>query len=266
MKDKPIVLNGVGKAYITSVSNGKVQRVPLGTLQDMKITFSGSSEKIFGGDSTSPIYIINKEQEISVSFTEARFGLAYLNLVRGADLKDSGSCVFDVDPTLIASGTAFTVPGNMTTIVPESCSVCISDDADGFDNVTVLTYKATKPGEGEFTITTAGVITLGEAVTNKYISVSGLYTDSEATSAVVTTASLPDYVEIHHVSMPMKQDTGETVKFHTIIYKARSTGKLDVDFKRQAAATPELEFDVLDPNRADKAIITITREVVKAGA
>ena len=62
--------------------------------------------------------------------------------------------------------------------------------------------------------------------------------------------------------MPMKQDDGSKVIFHTVIYKARSTGKLTVDFKRQAAATPELEFDVIDPHRKDGAIITVTREEI----
>lgn len=262
MKDKPIVLNGVGKAFINSVVNGKKRRVPLGTLQDMKLTFSGSSEKVYGGDTMSPIAIIDKDQDITAAFTEARFGLSYLNLVRGADLSDSGKCVFDVGPDLVASGTSYTVPGNLTDINPESVSVVISDDADGFDNVKVLNYKATEPGDGEFTITTAGVVTLGAAVTNKYISVSGLYTNAEASSAVITSASLPDYVEIHHKSMPMKQDDGSKVIFHTVIYKARSTGQLTVDFKRQAAATPELEFDVIDPHRRDGAIITVTRETV----
>lgn len=262
MKDKPIVLNGVGKAFISSVVNGKKQRVPLGTLQDMKLTFNGSSEKVYGGDTMSPIAIIDKDQDITATFTEARFGLAYLNLVRGAELSDAGKCVFDVGPDLVASGTAYTVPGNLTGIDPESVSVVISDDADGFNNVKVLNYKATEPGDGEFTITASGVVTLGAAVTNKYISVSGLYSNAEASAAVITSASLPDYVEIHHKSMPMKQDDGSKVIFHTVIYKARSTGKLTVDFKRQAAATPELEFDVIDPHRKDGAIITVTREEV----
>ena len=137
MKDKPIVLNGVGKAFINSVVNGKKQRVPLGTLQAMKLTFNGSSEKVYGGDTMSPIAIIDKDQDITATFTEARFGLSYLNLVRGADLSDSGKCVFDVGPDLVASGTSYTVPGNLTGIDPESVSVVISDDADGFDNVKV---------------------------------------------------------------------------------------------------------------------------------
>ena len=265
-QSKPIVLNGVGKAYVSSTVNGKAQVTPMGTMQDIKISFSGSTDKVYGGDGLAPIYIINKDQDITVTITEARFGLEYLNLVRGADMESEGLLIFDDGPSLIESGTSYTVSGELTTIVPEETIVTISDDADGEENATPLAYVAASPGEGEFTITANGEVTLGAEVTNKYISVSGMYTVSDTVSAAVTTASLPGFVMIRHKSMPIDLDDGKKVVIHTVIYKARSTGSLDVDYKRQEASAPELEFDVFDSGRKDGVILRMTQEIVDSAS
>lgn len=262
-QSRPIVLNGVGKAYLTSVNNGVTQLVPFGTLQDIKFSFSGSTDKVYGGDSLAAIYVINKDQDITVTASEARFNLEHLNLVRGAKMDDTGLLVFDTEPQLV-TGTTYTVPGNLTTIVPEQTGVILSDDDKGEINAKALTYTVGTPKAGQFTITTDGKITLGEALTDQYLSVSGLY-QGDGVSASITTASLPSYITIRHKSMPMLQDDGSKVIIHTIIYKARSTGKLDVDFKRQAASTSDLEFEVLDSGRRDGAIIRMTQEIIPAG-
>lgn len=260
-QSKPIVLNGVGKAFINSTVNEKTQSVQMGTLQDMKISFSGSTDKVYGGDGLAPIYIINKDQDVTVSFTEARFGLEYLNLVRGADMGTSGVLVFDSDPQLVASGTSLTLSGYKN-IIPEDCVVIVSDDATGETNATPLVYTSGTPTGGQFTIDATGKVTLGAELTNKYVSVSGTYTSDESVSAAITTASLPSFVTIRHKSMPIELDDGKKVVVHTIIYKARSTGKLDVDYKRQAASTPELEFDVFDSGRKDGVIVRMSQEVI----
>lgn len=261
-QSKPFVLNGVGKAYVASTVNGKSQLVPLGTLQDIKISFSGSTDKVYGGDGLAPIYIINKDQDVTVTASEARFSLEHLNLVRGAAMADTGALVFDSDAQLV-TGTSFTVPGKLTTIVPEQTSAIVSDDDKGETNAKTLVYTAGTPKAGQFTITAAGEVTLGEALTDKYLSVSGVYT-GDGTSAAITTASLPSFVTIRHKSMPIEMDDGTKVVIHTIIYKARSTGKLDVDFKRQAAATSDLEFEVFDSGRKDGVVVQMTQEIIGA--
>lgn len=261
-QSKPFVLNGVGKAYIASTVNGVSQLVPLGTLQDIKISFSGSTDKVYGGDGLAPIYIINKDQDVTVTASEARFSLEHLNLVRGAQMVDNGLLVFDTDAQLV-SGTSFTVPGNLKGIVPEQTSAVVSDDDKGETNAKTLVYVAGTPTAGQYTITDAGEVTLGDTLDNKYLSVSGVYAGN-GTSAVITKASLPSFITIRHKSMPIEMDDGTKVIIHTIIYKARSTGKLDVDFKRQAASTSDLEFEVFDSGRKDGAVMQMTQEVVGA--
>jgi hypothetical protein len=261
-QSKPFVLNGVGKAYVASTINGVSQLVPFGTLQDIKISFSGSTDKVYGGDGLSPIYIINKDQDVTVTASEARFSLEHLNLVRGAKMSDTGSLVFDTDAQLV-SGTTLTISGNLTTVIPEQTSVIVSDDDKGETNAKTLVYVAGTPKAGQFTVTTAGKVTFGDTLNNKYVSVSGLYTGN-GTSAAITTASLPSFVTIRHKSMPIEMDDGTKVVIHTIIYKARSTGKLDVDFKRQAASTSDLEFEVFDSGRKDGVVVQMTQEIIGA--
>ena len=75
---KPIVLNGVGSLVLKQVSDGKVEVIKCGTLQDLKLSFSASDDKVYGGDSPTPIYILSKDQSLTVSATEATFSLEYL--------------------------------------------------------------------------------------------------------------------------------------------------------------------------------------------
>lgn len=260
---KPIVLNGVGEAYTKRITDGKVELIKMGTLQDLKLSFSASDEKVYGGDALVPIYIITKEQSVNVSATEATFNLEYLKVTNGAK-QTTGQYIFNVPGTLIASGTEFTVPGSLTTIVPESVIVTISDDARGLVNAKTLLYKASSPSAGQFTITKAGVVTLGESVTDKYISVNGVYEDENGYALQLDVNSNPQFVEIRHKSHPVDMGDGKKVIIHTIIPMARATGKLDIDHKRQEAHAPQLEFEVMyDTSRTDDRIMTISQEVIE---
>lgn len=259
---KPIVVNGVGTAYLNVVTNGVAKSIPLGTLQDMQLQFSGSVEKVRGSDALQPIYIFDKDSDIKVSFTEARFNLEWLAFSNGAVMSNNGQLIFQVEPTLIASGTAFTVPGAKTAIVPSSCVVMLSDDANGTQNVTSLAYVAAAPTAGQFTITAAGVITLGTSVTAKYISVNGIETDTVSRTATVTTASVPGFVTIRHTSKPVNMGDGVNVILHTQIFKAKATGAMSIDQGRQKAMTPKLEMEVFyDTMRTDGAVLTISQQL-----
>lgn len=260
---KPMVVNGTGTAYLNVVNNGVVQTIPLGTLQEMMLSFSGSLEKVYGSDALQPIYLIDKDQDITCSFTEARFNLDWMQFSNGATVSNNGQLIFNVPPTLIASGTSFTVPGSMTTIVPSSVIVTLSDDASGIQTIVPLAYtSSTTPTSGQFTITAAGVVTLGTSVTNKYISINGIYTDAVSRTAVVTNASVPGFVTIRHTSKPIDMGDGVKIILHTQIFRAKATGKMDINQKRQTADAPKLEFEVFyDTTRTDGAVIAISQQL-----
>ena len=50
----------------------------------------------------------------------------------------------------------------------------------------------------------------------------------------------------------MKQKDGRIVRQHIVLYKTRSDGSLKFDFKHKNAFAPELKFNIVDPERADK--------------
>jgi len=260
---KPIVLNGVGTAYMNITEDGLTKSVPCGTLQKMQLSFSGSLDKIYGSDALQPIYLIDKDQEVKVTFTEARFNLDWMSVVNGATMSNTGEIIFNVAPALIASGTAFTVPGSLTTITPAQTIVTLSDDANGLQGISALTYTSSEtPTTGQFTITAAGVITLGTSVTNKYISVNGIYTDAVSRTATVTTTSIPGFLTIRHVSHPVDMGDGVKVTMHTQIFRAKATGKLDIDHERQKALAPSLEFEVFyDTTRTDGKVVSISQQL-----
>lgn len=258
---KNFVLNGVGEAWAKRVVNGKVEAYKLGTLQTMKLSFSSSDEKVYGSDALPPIYILNKESNVQASFTEARFNLDYLGVTAGADVDNNGTLIFSVKPTLIASGTSFTVPG-VTNVIPEDTIVVLANDNQMEDERETLKYTKSTPGVGEFTIDASGAITLGTAVTNKFIEVSGLRTDSTSRKATMKATSVPQFVEIRHVSNPVDMGDGKKVILHTHIFRARATGKMDIDHERQKASAPQLEFEVMyDTTRTDGKILEITQEI-----
>lgn len=261
-KGKKFVLNGVGEAVMTRIVDGKYETITLGTLQDMKLSFSASEEDVFGGDSPVPIYIIPKEQKVNVSFTEAQFNLDYLGVTNGAKLSKGGELIFSVEPKLV-SGQTYTIEGK-TTIIPKTVRVTVSDDLAGAINAQSLKLKLDgEPATGEFTITNAGAVKFGDTLDNKYVAISGMYTSTDARTATVTTASVPQYVELRHVSHPVEMGDGTKVRIHTVIYKARATGKLDIDHKRQAAHAPQLEFSVVyDTTRTDGAIMQMAQEII----
>lgn len=267
-KGKPIVLNGVGLAYLTRIVDGKPETVRCGTLQDMKISFTASDSDVYGGDSPMPIYTISKDQTITVSATEATFSLEYLALTNGATMTNGGELFFSQPATLIATGNTFTVPGNRTTILPETVIVTVSDDADGLTNVKSLVYTSgATPATGKFNITKSGVMTFADGdVAGKYVTVDGIYTDTDSRKAEITTSSFPQFIEIRHISNPVDMGDGVKVRYHTHIFRARSTGKFDIDHKRQEAHAVDLEFKVLyDPQRSDTKVMTITEEEIKEG-
>jgi len=144
---KNFVLNGVGEAWAKRVVNGKVEAYKLGTLQTMKLSFSSSDEKVYGSDALPPIYILNKESSVSASFTEARFNLDYLGVTSGAEIDNKGTLIFSVEPTLIATGTAFQVP-DVNNVVPEDTIVVLADDVQMENNRETLVYVKTSPSAG----------------------------------------------------------------------------------------------------------------------
>ena len=246
---KPIVLAGVGTAFL----NVAGKRIKLGTLQDMTVTFSGSLEKVYGGDGLIPIYIFDKEQSVKVDFTDAEFNLDWLAFVKGATMATGGQLIYDEEVTVATAAGQLT---KTSLIIPSS--VIAVDKATGiaYTNIGITGT----PTATQFTATAAGVLAFNAAANTKVMQMNYLYTDTTSNMASITSASLPGYVEIRHTSKPVDMGDGYTNILHTVIYRAKSEGSLSIDHKRQSAATPKISFEVFDAGRSDGAIMTMTEQ------
>ena len=252
-KTTDLVIEGVGTAALIG-TDGSVS--PLGKLQDMKISITTSTEKVFGGDSIFQFYEFIKDKTCSFTFTNATFNLNMVQLSQGST-PSAGELYADETVTVAAKTLTLSKTANVSTVIGDTSVVDV-------DTSTALKHVASAPADGQFTITAAGVITLGGTVADgKQFSVNYVYTDAANTVGTdILTTSVPGFCSLIHKSKQITMADGHTYQVHTRVYCARCDGKMDVDFKRGAASAPSLTFTSLDPGRADKKFLSFTIEKV----
>ena len=252
-KTTDLVLEGIGESFLLG-TDGSVS--PLGKLQDMKISITTSTEKVFGGDSIFQFYEFIKDKTCSFTFTNATFNLNMIELSQGSTAS-AGELYGNETLTVAAKTLTLSKTANVSTVIGDTSVVDV-------DTAKPLTPVAATPTDGQFTITAAGVITLGGTVADgKQFLVNYVYTDTVNTVGTdILTTSVPGFCELRHKSKQILMPDGHTYQVHTRVYRARCDGKLDVDFKRGAASAPSLTFSSLNPDRADKKFLSFTIEKV----
>lgn len=252
-KNTDLVLEGVGSAYLVG-TDGTVS--PLGKLQDMQISITTSTEKVYGGDSIFNFYEFIKDKSCSFSFTNATFNLNMVQMSQGST-STVGELYGSETVTIAAKAATLAITSNVSTVVGDTSVV---DVATGLP----LTQVTATPTENQFTISSAGALAFGGTPSDgaQYL-VNYVYTVATgSTGTDILTTSVPGFVELRHVSKAIKMPDGHTYRVHTRVYRARCDGKLDVDFKRGSASAPKLDFSSLDPERADKKFLSFTIETV----
>ena len=252
-KTTDLVLEGVGSAYMIG-TDGSIS--PLGKLEDMQISISTTTEKVYGGDSIFNFYEFIKEKTCGFTFTNATFNLNMIQLSQGSS-DAVGEC-YGSDIVTSATHTAqLTVTSGIST---KAGDTSIIDNTTGLP-LTVVTGAPTKATEVQ--ISASGVVTFYTSVADGgSYTISYVYTKSGTVGTDILTTSVPGFVELRHISKTITMPSGVKYRVHTRIYKARCDGKLDIDFKRSAASAPKLTFTSLDPQRADKKFCSFTIEEV----
>lgn len=243
MSKKSFFLNGVGNGYLLG-NDGSL--LPLMEMQDMTIEISSTMEQIYGGDGLFALSSFVKEKSTSFTFTNATFSLDMLKVGQGATISQGGE-VFGNDTIVVTKGTgSLSVTANID--VASVVAVC-----DGVP----LSRVVSNPSQGEFSVTTGGVLTFADKEEGKVVDVRYIYFDNNAETADILTTSVPGFVELHHKSSPLEQPDGTVIEVHTRIFKARSDGKIQIDFKRGTAFAPKMTFQSVDPRREDKKFVSI---------
>lgn len=225
-KNERFYVEGTGKAIIAG-DNGKVGYIHL---QDAQFEFSSKMEDIYGGESNTSLYSYQTEKSGTVTFTNASMDARSVALTQGVGMA--------AKPVLFAMDEEVTV---------------------GTDGTFTLAHKDTADMDTLYLSDNEGNIV---TVTNGKVDTSlngqkllATYAYTAANNAVgvdVKSVSVPGYCAIFFRSKPMKQKDGRIVRQHIVLYKTRSDGSLKFDFKHKNAFAPELKFNIVDPERADK--------------
>ena len=252
-KNTDLVLEGVGEAMMVS-TNGTIS--PLGKLQDMQISISTSTEKVYGGDSIFQFYEFIKDKSCSFTFTNATFNLNMIELSQGSTAS-TGECYGQETVTAATQAATLSVNTGVSTAAGD---ITVVNNTTGLP----LTVVSVAPASaGEVKVTSSGALTFHTSVTDgATFTVSYVYTSANTKGTDILTTSVPGFVELRHRSKAITMPDGSTYRVHTRVYKARCDGKLDVDYKRGAASAPKLTFSSLDPQRADKKFCSFTIEKI----
>lgn len=225
-------IEGVGEAQVIGEDN----KLSLIHLQDMKLELSSSMEKIFGGESNFALYTYQTDKGVTASFKNASWSLDMLNLTQGVK-NDAKATLFANEKVTVGTNGEIVLThaadADMTTLV-------VTD----MDN-NVIPVNAS----GEVDASYAG---------KDVVAIYNYTTTTGAIGSSVLTTSVPGYVRINHRSKAMKQKNGRVVRIYTTIYKARCDGSMTYNEQHKQAMAPELKFEAVDPERADKKFISFS--------
>lgn len=225
-KNERFYVEGTGKAIIAG-DNGKVGYIHL---QDAQFEFSSKMEDIYGGESNTSLYSYQTEKSGTVTFTNASMDARSVALTQGVGMA--------AKPVLFAMDEEVTVGAEGTVALAHK------DTADM--NTLYLSDE-----EGNIVTVTDGKV--DTSLNGQKLLATYAYTATKnAVGVDVKSVSVPGYCAIFFRSKPMKQKDGRIVRQHIVLYKTRSDGSLKFDFKHKNAFAPELKFNIVDPERADK--------------
>lgn len=225
-KNKRFFVEGTGKAVVAG-DNGKVGYIHL---QDAQFEFSSKMEDIYGGESNTSLYSYQTEKSGTATFTNASMDARSVALTQGVGMATKPVLfAMDEEVTVGAEGT-ITLAHNDTA---DMSTLYLSDDEGNI--VTVADGKVETSLNG-----------------HKLLATYAYTANKNAVGVDVKSVSVPGYCAIFFRSKPMKQKDGRIVRQHIVLYKTRSDGSLKFDFKHKNAFAPELKFNIVDPERADK--------------
>lgn len=233
-KNERFFVEGTGKAVVAG-DNGKVGYIHL---QDAQFEFSSKMEDIYGGESNTSLYSYQTEKSGTATFTNASMDARSVALTQGVGMATKPVLfAMDEEVTVGAEGT-ITLAHNDTA---DMSTLYLSDDEGNI--VTVADGKVETSLNG-----------------HKLLATYAYTANKNAVGVDVKSVSVPGYCAIFFRSKPMKQKDGRIVRQHIVLYKTRSDGSLKFDFKHKNAFAPELKFNIVDPERADKKYWSYTVE------
>ena len=247
------IIQGSGQAL---VKQGGVVIARLNGLGDMQVSMKYPAKDVYGSG-YYPIANVSGDRAINLSFTNNKFNLNYLK-VMGSTVATAQSVAMPVfgETATIPSATTYTV-----TLKKAASAVALSETVRLADGSGTLFERVASGSEatGKYSIA-SGVLTFAEADAGKAIIVDYDATSTTANVATIKNDDTIPIVEIVHDGTFADPLAGK-MRVVTRFYYCKASGDMNLDWKRADAATPKLDFSVLDA-RVDGVLGYIATDLV----
>ena len=229
-------LEGSGTTIVES-DNGVTG---LAHIQSMKLDLTSSSEKIYGGETNTPVYVYQSEKGATITMKNASMPMTLMADTQGVVAKKDVNVFASEDITVGADGEF------VTANTPIAGTLHVYNKESG---------ELIKLTDGKADVSLAG---------KKVVAVYD-YKDSANTVGVeILSTSMPGYVRIRYRSKVLPQKDGRKIRLLVDIAKARSDGSFSIDSEHKNAFAPEAKFEVVDPENGQPMVTVAYQDVTNA--
>lgn len=242
--NKNLVLHGIGKGYIQTVSD-KITEIDYG--QTLKIDVKATLVDVDGGDSLFPIYTFTSKKEGTIEIDSATFSLSQSGISQGVKYNTIG------------------VKRNLRVLRTKS-DLSLGDNLTGVSNVKCLTpmgelLEVTQTGAaapvGGVLVGDDGEITWDAAVpAGEYVFWCKVDAQ-DAAEAIMLKDAMPEISSFTWTFYPGDKD-GKKYQIDIFARRVRADGSFTIDTARDKASVPKLTLKVLDPGNGSDDFVTIT--------
>ncbi|AWV35154.1 MULTISPECIES: hypothetical protein [Paenibacillus] len=252
---KQWVVDDISEAALFDINSGDPVAY-FERLNKMTFTIDAKQQRVYGGTSKYAFHLTEQDAESSVQLENAVLDLNQLVAATGATITTGSTVIPKVEKLLVATGGTFTFSKGASLVAGTDRLVIATK---GLTNSGMqLTRVASAPTALQYSITSSGVVTLGDAtLAGKDIRAFYDYTATGGTAASVKTDTKNKPYKFVAYGKAFDDETNESFECTIIIYKSQMLGSFSIDQQRKSATANSLELAVLDANRSDKKVIDI---------
>lgn len=226
-------------------------------LKKMTISIDAKQQRQYGGTSKYAFHLTEQDAESSVQIENAVLDFNQLIAATGASASVGTTVLPFMEKVTVNTGATVTLKKGAS-LVKDSERIVVA--TKGITNSGLkLERVASAPAANQYSITTAGVVTFGDAtLTGKDVRIFYDYTSgATAETLSITTGTKNKPYKFVAQGKAFDDETNQFFDVTIIIYKTQMLGTFTVDQQRKSATTNTLELAVLDAGRGDKKVIDI---------